>query len=970
MEPSDVASGFLEWVASFGEINERCQGVSDLRELSDGIIIGEMLRSIDDEWFGPAARPSGDLTENWVLQLNHLKRLYNLLVRYMDEVIQQPTHIFDTPNLSNIVREGDVNEIMVLCTMISFTSVHCEKNQEFIARMQMLSENAQATLMGAIDLCMRRMADTDKNSANNNSNNNNGNNNRNNNNNNNNIDDGFGGDIGHRGSYGDIAGGRHSSGGMRDSLGGSTFGDEDPILRLQAEMMRLYGDKEDLEKVVRELENQNNGLQDKLDEQFGINSDYKKRLGEMESAVAKAEQTGKTDFLMRTELDHLRIDLDKAESKRQEAEHRLEEQTAITNQLSRRLNEQSHLAEEAAKLRDQLQEQRHLADRLQKAENVIDKYKRKLEDLSESKNHVKKLEYDLANATERANLIEDEYRKLAQFKPMMESYKEQINKAESRGNLLQLDITRLEHELSKVTQSRDALAAERTRSDEQIHNLEQALREFELSGGQQLRRSSTEDMDDADAGAPRTLDRALADSTNVELRAKVARLESELASHRRRDAGFPAAKGASSAGERITLLESLLEDSERSKKHLNDELQRSQRTILELKDQVTDMDSTVEALSAANDASTGSSGTVEVFQQMRRRITDLESEIGTLREGKTQLEHQLAQRDPNALSLKGQETLQNLMDADGKVKESELQEMVRTHDMLQVWYSDLENSNRELNQRINTLLLEKDELHTKINAAKDQLLASEREKAELRTQFASSAGAGAVGADGALSADFIEERANLNARINELQSQIELLRNEAKENTEAKNTMRAELQMLHMKILKSKQFIVQQDRILRELKDVYGNSQSKLDETTEKFKAEIDANYKQVDDERSRSKALVERVEREMRMVCSAWHTLGMDIMKMQMQREGTSISNNSSGGGGMPQTPSAGRGGNKASVPASPYSTPMAARRAITTMATPTINNVATPVVGGSQARSWLGQQRMHFTPGNYPQR
>jgi protein HOOK3 len=47
-------------------------------------------------------------------------------------------------------------------------------------------------------------------------------------------------------------------------------------------------------------------LQDELE---ADKAELKSRLHDMDSAVAQANETGKADFIMRTEIDHLKQDL-------------------------------------------------------------------------------------------------------------------------------------------------------------------------------------------------------------------------------------------------------------------------------------------------------------------------------------------------------------------------------------------------------------------------------------------------------------------------------------------------------------------------------------------------------------------------------------------------------------------------------------------------------------------------------------
>lgn len=61
------------------------------------------------------------------------------------------------------------------------------------------------------------------------------------------------------------------------------------------------------------------------------------RLHDMDEAITQANTTGKADYVMRTEIDHLKQDLAKSEERRQETELMLEEHQATINDLKKKV---------------------------------------------------------------------------------------------------------------------------------------------------------------------------------------------------------------------------------------------------------------------------------------------------------------------------------------------------------------------------------------------------------------------------------------------------------------------------------------------------------------------------------------------------------------------------------------------------------------------------------------------------------
>ncbi|KAF8954153.1 hypothetical protein BGZ52_000734, partial [Haplosporangium bisporale] len=73
------------------------------------------------------------------------------------------------------------------------------------------------------------------------------------------------------------------------------------------------------------------------DELFREKEEMRLRIRDMEKFTAPAHQTGKSrsDILMRTEMDHLRADLQKSEERRQDQELMINNQMKLITDLSR-----------------------------------------------------------------------------------------------------------------------------------------------------------------------------------------------------------------------------------------------------------------------------------------------------------------------------------------------------------------------------------------------------------------------------------------------------------------------------------------------------------------------------------------------------------------------------------------------------------------------------------------------------------
>ena len=73
------------------------------------------------------------------------------MTQYFSDVLQKPTSALEVPNLSAIAKDHDKPATLILCRLTIAIGVQCERNAEFIEKIQGLSEKDQHTLMKAIE---------------------------------------------------------------------------------------------------------------------------------------------------------------------------------------------------------------------------------------------------------------------------------------------------------------------------------------------------------------------------------------------------------------------------------------------------------------------------------------------------------------------------------------------------------------------------------------------------------------------------------------------------------------------------------------------------------------------------------------------------------------------------------------------------------------------------------------------------
>ncbi|KAI9262267.1 hypothetical protein BDA99DRAFT_71902 [Phascolomyces articulosus] len=283
MMPSKAdAEAYVDWINSFEHISHQCSQITDL---SDGIILFEVLADIDPKWFKLIR--SADVGDNWVLKINNLKKLHKLVSRYYEEVLDRDSDNLPSINLNAIAKDADMKETIKLCQLVICIAVMCNKNQIYIAKIQHLSQTAQHALMLSIEDVMKTIsgANTDQDPS----------------------------PMGAPGGFGGTPMGGATTSAATTTGGGrsrptSSYG-EDVMFRNPAELTRIIEEKQDLEMQHKHLIEEHAQLRYRYDELESEKEDLQLRLRDMDKAVEQANETGRADFVMRTEIEHLKQDL-------------------------------------------------------------------------------------------------------------------------------------------------------------------------------------------------------------------------------------------------------------------------------------------------------------------------------------------------------------------------------------------------------------------------------------------------------------------------------------------------------------------------------------------------------------------------------------------------------------------------------------------------------------------------------------
>lgn len=251
----------------------------------------EIPKSSDVEYFRQPTRPSAQPSENWVLRFSALKRLYRLMTQYFTDVLQKPTGSLDVPDLQAIAKDHNIAATLTICRLTIAIGVQCERNKQFIDKIQDLSEADQHHLMKAIEqvrLSIHRIQHCSTKT------------------------------LGHgshhcyswkprhwRGQYDRV---RSLDQLLRTCILTLILLRDDHYYRIQSERSQIFSEKETLQKVYQALLEEHRTLQTNFDDAVSEKEDALARVREVRREV-DSRRNEKADVMMRAEIERLRADL-------------------------------------------------------------------------------------------------------------------------------------------------------------------------------------------------------------------------------------------------------------------------------------------------------------------------------------------------------------------------------------------------------------------------------------------------------------------------------------------------------------------------------------------------------------------------------------------------------------------------------------------------------------------------------------
>nr|XP_018261439.1 uncharacterized protein I303_05877 [Kwoniella dejecticola CBS 10117]OBR83597.1 hypothetical protein I303_05877 [Kwoniella dejecticola CBS 10117] len=733
--------------------------VTAFKDLSDGKALMEVMATIDATHFKSVSNrtptpTASSSSENWVLRMNTLKRLYRLLLSFP----LPPPHATNLslsnlpePPFSTIAKASSTSEgskgLAQICRLCLAVGVWAPGNEKVIGKIQGLRESYMAELMKSIEEVMATLPQEE------------------------------GGDEGLQSPFGTSP--------IKQSA-------EPPLSGIRQERDKLLQDNDELKARCEKMIEQVEGLTSSLDEIKGERDDALERL-----AVARSDPTAagaglRTSQTATTaELDRLRTDLGKAEENLAHSENALAKQTHLVTELTKNIEELKEQAAEAVKLRDQVDEFKHAAERLKKSENVIEKYKKKLEDSAGLRREMRNLEEENAQLINTNAALETDLRKAGSSKGLIDSYKSQIETLEksSREQATQASDFALPPKLTRI--ELDDVSREYERDQSTLEAQEERLREIELGAPPLKRQGSRLSV----IGGKTTLDDELGVldeegegkiDTKTDLRLKIRALQRELSDLR---AGRP---GDSS---RLATLETLLADANKSRDRYQSDYLQEHRSLLRLQ-------ATMERIRSGH----GGDST-QTASAIRERLKEVLEERDELLKQKEALE---VAREAVEKELGMAKTDLGLVNKDQKailasLREGVAQDTVKLEEQivtLKEQVVSLKEKDHQHLEDIKRLLLEKVDLQSAGIENKERELEKEKEFGDLRASLTSK---GLPQETQQQLLSLLSQNTDLSAQVKSLDEKLQKAKSESGNFAEASKSYQLQITTLKEDLLKARQ---------------------------------------------------------------------------------------------------------------------------------------------------------------------
>uniref|UniRef100_A0A8C5KQ70 Hook microtubule tethering protein 2 n=1 Tax=Jaculus jaculus TaxID=51337 RepID=A0A8C5KQ70_JACJA len=299
VDKAELCGPLLTWLQTF-QVQFPCASPQDL---SSGLAIAHVLNQIDPSWFNEAwlQAISEDPGPNWRLKVTKLRKIFQSVAEYSQDVLGHPVSEQHIPDVSLIGELADPAELGKLLQLVLGCAISCEKKQEHIQRIMTLEESVQHVVMEAIQELMTKDS--------------------------------------------------------HDSLSTETYGNFDTQSRRYYFLSEEAEEGDELRQRCLDLERQLVLLSEEKQSLAQENAALRERVGQPDAQGAPGI-TAKKLLLLQSQLDQLQEENFRLESSREDERLRCLELEREVTELQQRNQALTSLAQEAQALKDEMDELR------------------------------------------------------------------------------------------------------------------------------------------------------------------------------------------------------------------------------------------------------------------------------------------------------------------------------------------------------------------------------------------------------------------------------------------------------------------------------------------------------------------------------------------------------------------------------------------------------------------------------------
>ncbi|XP_019738132.1 protein Hook homolog 3 isoform X1 [Hippocampus comes] len=552
----ELCESLLTWVQTFG-VEAQCKTVEDM---TNGVVMAQALQKIDEVYFNDAwiSRIKPDVGDNWRLKVSNLKKILKGILDYNQEILGQHINDFTLPDVSLIGEHSDPAELGRMLQLILGCAVNCEQKQEYIQTIMMMEESVQHVVMTAIQELMSKETPV----------------------------------TGGNDSYVDLDRQLKKS---VEELNEALATKEEISQRcreLDMQALHVQEERDRLRLEFNELEERVAALQEEKSSLLAENQLLMERLNQSDSIEDINSPAGRRHLQLQTQLEQLQEETFRLEASKDDYRIRCEELEKELLEVRSQNEDLTSLADEAQSLKDEMDVLRHSSDKVSKLEGTVEHYKKKLEDMGLLRRQTKLLE-EKNTALMQTNIgLEEELRKANATKGQLETYKRQVVELQNRLSEESKKADKMEFEYKRVKEKVDSLQKEKDRMRTERDSLKETIEELHCVQAQEGQLTSgLLPLTGADGS-----DSLAAEITTPEIREHLIRLQHENKMLKLAQEG--------SDNEKIALLQSLLEDSNRRNSELETENRLTNQRLMEEQSQIEELQKNLqEQGSKADDSS-------------------------------------------------------------------------------------------------------------------------------------------------------------------------------------------------------------------------------------------------------------------------------------------------------------------------------------------------------------------------------